>query len=104
MVIMDSKTNKLTGIVGYLESECEECQIKLSDLRAEIAKVESELVGRKERLIQAREALRRHTESLPNREVTPREAGIARMFGIDLNVGDPISNETWAWVCSHRSS
>jgi hypothetical protein len=101
---MISKTDRLAGVVGYLESECEECQIKLADLRAEIARVEGELVGRKERLIRAKDALRRHKESLPNREVSPREESIARMFGIDLKVGDPISNETWAWICSHRSS
>ncbi len=101
---MDSKSDKLVGVVGYIESECEECQIKLSALRAEITKVESELVGRKECLLQAREHLHRYRDSLPNKEVTLRETGIARMFKIDLRVGDPISNETWAWVCSHRSS
>lgn len=97
------KTNKLVGVVGYLESEVEEYQLKLSNLRSQIANIESELVGKKERLIQAKESLRRHRLSLPNREVTTREAGITRMFNIDLKVGNPISNEKWTWVCSHRN-
>jgi len=99
---MDSKTNKLIGIVGYLESECEECQLKLAKLRAEIASVESELVGKREALFKTKEALRRHRVSLPNREVTLREAAIGRMVNIPLVVGEPISDETWSWVCSHR--
>lgn len=98
------KTDKLIGVVGYLESEVEEYQLKLSSLRSQIAKVESELVGRKEQLIQAKESLRKHRFSLPNREVTSREAEVARMFNLDLKVGDSISNDTWAWICSHRSS
>jgi DNA-binding NarL/FixJ family response regulator len=98
------KTSKLIGVVGYLESECEECQIQLTSLRSKIAKVESELVGKRERLLQAKESLRRHRDSLPMREVTTREESIARMFGIGLNVGDKLSNETWSRICSHRTS
>lgn len=101
---MITKKENFIGVIGYLEGECEECQIKLSSLRAEINKVEDSLVGYKERLIRAREALRRYADGLPKREATLREVEIARMVGVSLEVGEPISNETWAWVCSKRSS
>jgi len=98
-----NKKDKLIGIVGYLEEECEDCQVKLAALRKEISCIESKLVGNKEKLLQARESLRKHVESLPNREVTLRESEIASMFGYQLKVGNQLDERMWQWVCSHRS-
>jgi len=101
---MDSKTDRLIGVVGYLESEVEESRLKISSIRRELMMAESELVGRKERLLHAKESLRKHSQSVFTREVTIREANIASMFKIPLVVGAPISDDEWAEVCSHRSS
>ena len=99
---MDRKT-KLISAIGFLESEMEECQVKLASLRAEIADVENVFIGRRELLLQAKETLRKHNASKVEREATSREAEIARTFGIDLRVGDSISNEQWTNICLHRS-
>jgi len=99
-----NKTERLIGVVGYLESEVEESRIKIASIRRDLINAENELVGRKERLLHARECLRKHSQSVFTREVTLREVHIANMFNIPLVVGEKISNEEWAEVCSHRSS
>lgn len=100
---MNNEKERLVGVVGYLEGEVEDIRFRMAAIRRELLKAESELVGRKESLLKAKEALRRHAQSLSTREVMCREHEIARMLNIHLEKGTPLSDDTWAAVCSHRS-
>ena len=100
---MNNEKERMIGVVGYLEGEVEDIRFRMASLRRELIKTESELVGRKERLLKAREALHKYTQSLPTREVTSREYEISRMLNIHLKEGEPLSDDTWTAVCSHRS-
>jgi len=86
-------------IKGYMdaclesESEVEEILLKITAVRRELIKLDSDLVGAKERAKAAKEVLRLAASQEVIEYVTPREREIAHMKGLTLNVGDPLSLE-----------
>jgi len=96
-------TKHLATVVAQCEEILELARVSLRERQRELTAAQDAYVGATEALRKAQEALRQEEARLPAREVMFRERDIARLCGVELNLGDPLSDSHWAQVCAKRS-